>query len=338
MFCTWRSLLLAVLSEGVAADIPPVIFGDALEAGAALAEHGAVLWKKQAACAQTFRDAAIAAWNASGHSYGLSSYNDGGSVLRPETSIAKVNDVAAGARADKPVGMHCEKAYMSQIPHFVAFGCLQPAPHGGEVQLSNVRNMADFVPSDLLNKLRTVGLEYLRRYGDEVLTPWWSYPTGTWQQRFATSDWEEAQERARRDTQLGGLTGTRLEEDVNHTVLLRWRAAAFALDPEGVESMVNGILDSHKGSAYAEGLFPLHCRFADGSEFAVQELQLLRDAVGATSLGQVRMQSGDVLVLNNFRFSHGREPYSGPRHHLSLMSEAVPRGLAAPQPFGRDEL
>ena len=48
------------------------------------------------------------------------------------------------------------------------------------------------------------------------------------------------------------------------------------------------------------------------------------------------LQPGDVLIVDNFRFSHGRAPYvdgddGRVRQHVALFSEKVDRGVSLPE-------
>lgn len=307
------------------------------KAGEALRKDGLVLLRGQSFTVEDFKRVAMKAWNAAGYDYGLGDYNKGGSVQRAALE-GNVYDVAAGAPAEKPVSGHCEKSYMHKIPHFVAFACFKAAEEGGELELRDMTKVLKFLSPGFLAKLKTRGLEYSRRYGDEDLSPWWSYPTGFWQKRFNTDDWSVAQDLARNDMELGGPNGTRLRRDANGTALLQWRASALALSPGGIESLVSGIFDNHPSANYTVGLTPFDCRFGDGTEFSEEEMADLRTADEEAVAVIVKLQPGDVIVVDNFRYSHGRRPFAGVRQHVSLLSDPVPRGMKPPLPFKHDDL
>lgn len=307
------------------------------EAGSALLSAGALLIKHQASTAKEAESTAIAAWRQAGFNYGLGDYNEGGSVVRSEVEPG-VYDVAAGAPADKVVGAHCEKAYQASMPHFVAFACFRAADQGGELQLIDVKKATSLLPAPLLDKLQRLGVIYLRRMGDSELTPDWSYATGTWQQRLGTSDLAAARRLLRESYgALAGEEGATLEQSADGTVMMKWRASALAKLPGGgadrpthEEFAVHSILDNHRSMNYGEGESPLHSQWGDGSEFMEEELAALRAAVDGAECVRQRLEPGDVIVVDNFRFAHGRLPFSGPRKHVALMSEDVPRGIAAP--------
>jgi len=301
-------------------------------AGEALKNNGVVVLQRQVTNVEEFAKTAIDTWKLAGYNYTLGDYNKGGSVQRPVLSGNQdmVYDVAAGAPADRPVGVHCEKSYQARVPHFVAFACFKAAEKGGEVQLVDGVALLKVIPPSLAEKSRRLGVQYFRRLGDEVLTTWWTYPTGTWQQRFGTTSFEQAQLLAQGNTVMGGAEGTWLKRSADNTTVLSWRAAAVGLTHQGEEALVNGIVDNHKTSNYGDGESPLHSTWGDGSEFTDEEMSAIRQGYIDARWASVKLQPGDVIVVDNFRFSHGRRAYRGIRKHAQLMSEEVPRGVDIP--------
>jgi len=329
----WLSVLCPALRCAGDASALPVFDAASPEVGAALRSQGVVLLRGGATDAEGLRVSAIRAWNRAGFHHGLGDYNSGGTVVRPQLQD-KVYDVAAGAPADRPVAVHCEKAYQARVPRFVAFGCFREADSGGELQLVDlVRLLGELAPG-VLGKLRSVGVEYTRRLGDEVTSPDWAYATGFWQRRFGTADWAEAQRIAGQDSALGGAAGAWLERSSNGTVVLRWRAPALGITEDGQEVLLSGILDNHNSSNYGEGQSPLHATYGDSSEFSPAEIEDLRKAHRAAEWASLKLKAGEAIVVDNFRFGHGRTAYTGERRHAQVMSKQVPRGVGEPLPQG----
>ena len=79
--------------------------------------------------------------------------------------------------------------------------------------------------------------------------------------------------------------------------------------------------------AYSER--PYHCRWGDGQELSFEELQEVRGAY-EESTEYIRLNAGDVLVLDNLRMVHGRQPYTGSRLMGLLLSDMVKRGPCEP--------
>lgn len=219
-------------------------------------------------------------------------------------------------------------AYMVEVPRFVGFACFRPAEEGGELLISDQAKIAQGLPAAMLERLKSQGVTYLRRYGDADLTPNFTYPTGSWQKRFETNSFAEAQRVARSDRQLGA-GGASLELQADLTVRLRWHSPAVATAEGGEERLVQSILDYHNSSGVAVegamGTSAIHAMWGDGAEFSPGEVAALQKAARSSVAASVKLQAGDVILLDNFRFGHGREAYHGARKHAALMSEEVPR-------------
>ena len=81
-------------------------------------------------------------------------------------------------------------------------------------------------------------------------------------------------------------------------------------------------------AAGGAGRLPLsHTRWGSGEEFSAEELAAFR-AVVERHTEEVDLATGDLVVLDNFRWTHGRAPYEGDRRLLVCMSEAQPRETA----------
>ena len=63
---------------------------------------------------------------------------------------------------------------------------------------------------------------------------------------------------------------------------------------------------------------PTSCRHGDGSPIALEDLTDIRRA-GQESAVRFDWVPGDLLVLDNVRLAHGREPYAGARRVLLAM-------------------
>jgi hypothetical protein len=73
--------------------------------------------------------------------------------------------------------------------------------------------------------------------------------------------------------------------------------------------------------AYGADRLPRQALYGDGSPIPDAELHAVRDALGAY---QTKMcwHPGDILILDNLRFAHGRLPFTGARRlHVSLARE-----------------
>ena len=69
---------------------------------------------------------------------------------------------------------------------------------------------------------------------------------------------------------------------------------------------------------------PYHARWGDGEELTDGEFQSLSDLYAEHAV-TVPLASGELVVVNNFRWTHGRDSYEGERDILVMMSKAVTR-------------
>lgn len=75
---------------------------------------------------------------------------------------------------------------------------------------------------------------------------------------------------------------------------------------------------------------PYHCLWGDGVPFSDTEMTEIREAYKKNTIA-VRLDPGDVLVLDNLRVVHGRNPYKGEQRLLGLLlSDMVPRDACEP--------
>ena len=94
----------------------------------------------------------------------------------------------------------------------------------------------------------------------------------------------------------------------------------WALDPEVREYLV----DVFGG----DGL-PFNTRFGDGDPIGADVVRTINDAYEAHT-ARVRWQAGDLMLVDNVRTAHGREPFKGPRELVVAMAEAVSLARCSP--------
>jgi hypothetical protein len=69
---------------------------------------------------------------------------------------------------------------------------------------------------------------------------------------------------------------------------------------------------------HAQELEPYQCSFGDGGELREPAMAQVRKAFEARAQ-RFDWQSGDLLLLDNFRVAHGREAFRGPRRVLAAL-------------------
>jgi len=90
-------------------------------------------------------------------------------------------------------------------------------------------------------------------------------------------------------------------------------------------SMIDHSTDIYRDYAgLPHGDQPFHSRWGDGEEFSDDEINTIGELIHAHS-ESVELNTGDMVVLDNTRWGHGREPYEGERRILVSMSTPLSR-------------
>jgi Taurine catabolism dioxygenase TauD, TfdA family len=175
------------------------------------------------------------------------------------------------------------------------------------------------LPTELAQRFERLGWMLIRAYNDEIGAPY--------AEAFGTED-RDAVERYCRANAIefewqpdGGLrTRQRRSAVVHHPVTGQrcwFNQIAFlsewTIDPEVREYLVD---------VYgAEGL-PFTTCFGDGSPIGADVVQLLNEVYEARTVREP-WQAGDLMVVDNIRTAHSREPFEGPRELLAALADPV---------------
>ncbi len=258
-----------------------------------------------------------------------------GTDKRPEytKSILGVNDEVSPSNF---VNFHNELAYTDEFPKIISFVCITPSLTGGYTPLSNVRTVYNELPNDIKEKLLKYGIKYVRNIRDKKSEL--SIKNNKidikgqkcWQDLFNTNDASEAESICRNiykyDTQW-------LKCRTNNTPILRvmYNLPGFVTiqnDDETVAtSFVNSLLGMHGSffdsyDKYYETLpyieRPLHSLWGNGEEFTKEEIQTIKILYQQNSI-RFEWKEGDIIIVDNLWWAHGRYPFFGNRKILALM-------------------
>jgi len=73
---------------------------------------------------------------------------------------------------------------------------------------------------------------------------------------------------------------------------------------------------------YGEDGLPFNTRFGNGDPIGEDVVALLNEVYEANTV-RVPWQAGDLMVVDNIRTAHSRDPFEGPREVLVGMADAV---------------
>ena len=223
--------------------------------------------------------------------------------------------------AREVIPQHCESSYASAWPGRLAFYCATPAETGGATPVTDVARVLEDIPAEVLRELERRGLRYVRNYGSGVGLDW--------REAFQTDSREEVD----RFCAAGGLEREWLEDDRLRTVR---RAPALAAHPRtGQRIWFNHLLLFHQSSLpgtlrqdlvalFGEDGLPNDVLYGDGEPVPDEAVAAVRAAF-ARHVRRFDWQRHDLMVIDNMRWSHGREAFTGDRRILVSMSDLITR-------------
>lgn len=221
--------------------------------------------------------------------------------------------------ANQPMCMHHELSYRLDFPGLLLFACLDAPTTGGATALADAPTVLSKLPTRLVERFEREGWLLTRNYNDEIGAPY--------AEAFGTDD-PAAVERYCRASAIefawqpgGGLrTRQRRSAVLRHPVTGRrcwFNQIAFlnewTLDPEIHEYLVD---------IYGADGLPFNTRYGDGSPIAEETVRLLNEVYESTTVREP-WQLGDLMLVDNIRTAHSREPYEGPRDVLVAMTDTV---------------
>lgn len=219
--------------------------------------------------------------------------------------------------ADQPIPLHHEMSYSHNWPTKIWFHCVQPAQTGGATPVVDDRQVIGRIDPEVRRRFLDKKVMYVRNYGGGVDLPW--------QEVFQTTDRAEVEAYCRK----AGMEHEWRDHDRLRTRAVRqvvathpttkdtvWFNHAHMFHVSNLEPAVReGLL-----AVFDEDELPRNAFYGDGSRIEDDVLEHIR-ATYRTAAVIFPWQQGDVLLLDNFLASHGREPFTGPRRIVVAMAE-----------------
>jgi len=218
------------------------------------------------------------------------------------------------------IPLHNENSYQRKWPLVIAFCCTQAAFEGGETPIASMRAVSEHIGEELMNKFEQLGVEYVRHYHEGMDLPW--------QNVFQTESRELMQEYCLNNN----ITYTWVDGDLLRTSHV---AQGVACHPETRRKIffnqahlfhVSSLGDAQANaviSIFGNDKLPRHARFGNATEISGAELGRIREAFRANAL-VFRWQPGDVLLLDNMQYAHGRRPFKGKRNVFAALMDPYP--------------
>ncbi|MFE5402554.1 TauD/TfdA family dioxygenase [Streptomyces sp. NPDC056580] len=228
--------------------------------------------------------------------------------------------------ANQPMCMHHELSYALEVPGLMLFACLTPPAEGGATAVADAEEVLKALPAGLTEKFEREGWLLTRSYNDEI--------GSSLAESFGTEDRAEIERYCRSHAidlhwQPDGSLRTeqRRSAVVRHPLTGRrcWFNQIAFLNEWTLAPEVREYLVDEYG---ADGL-PFNTRYGDGTPIGEDVVQAL-NATYEKHTRREPWQAGDLLLVDNIRTAHSREPFTGERRVVVGMAE--PRRLADGSP------
>jgi alpha-ketoglutarate-dependent taurine dioxygenase len=220
--------------------------------------------------------------------------------------------------------MHHELSYRTEIPGLLLLACLTaPAAQGATGLADGCAVLAD-LPLDLVTRFERDGWLLTRTYNGDI--------GRSLAEAFGTEDRAAVEAYCRAngiecEWRSGGELRTRQRRRaiVRHPITGRrcWFNQVAFLSEWTMDPDVRDYLVEVYG---ADGL-PFNTRYGNGDPIGEDVVRLLNDTYDAHTVREP-WQPGDLLVVDNIRTAHSREPFEGTREILVAMADPVQ--LSAP--------
>lgn len=221
--------------------------------------------------------------------------------------------------ANQPMCMHHELSYASEFPGLLLFACLTAPTSGGATAAADAGTVLEALPAELSTRFEREGWLLIRNYNDDI--------GASVEEAFGTDDRAVVEQYCHRrgiDVEWqadGGLrTRQRRPAVVRHPGTGRrcwFNQVAFlnewTLAPEIREYLVD---------VYGADGLPFTTAFGNGDPIGEDVVQMINQTYEAHTLREA-WQPGDLLLVDNIRTAHGREPYEGPREVLVGLADPV---------------
>jgi hypothetical protein len=238
----------------------------------------------------------------------------------PRSKVAGKTLTATEYPSPRTIQLHSEMAYMKVWPRYVAFHSIEVAETGGQTTICDIDAVSRQL-GDRMAGFASKGVMYRRTFQRGVDIPW--------QTAFQTQDKADVEEVGKRL----GMTVEWKDGDALITTHVAQGAITAedgspvyfsqahlfhetALDPAARDQIIE---------AFGRDRLPRQAFYGDGSPIADADLQAVRQAFEDHQTG-MHWQPGDVLILDNMRYAHGRLPFTGKRRlHVAMAhQESVP--------------
>lgn len=219
--------------------------------------------------------------------------------------------------SDRAILFHNESSHLHQYPLKIWFFCVQPAQQGGETPIVDCHRVYQLLDPKLRSHLQDKQLMYVRNYIEGLDV--------SWQDFFHTSDKNLVEQYCKKSE-------TEFEWLPDNGLRTRKVRPAISLHPKtGQPLFFNQVQLHHISylepevrnsllSTFGEANLPRNVYYGDGSPIEASVMAAINAAYQQAQVS-FPWQQGDILMLDNMRVAHARNPYTGDRKIVVAMGE-----------------
>ncbi|WP_301128140.1 amino acid adenylation domain-containing protein [Streptomyces cacaoi] len=220
--------------------------------------------------------------------------------------------------ADEPMCMHHELSYAATVPGTLLFGCLTAPGSAGRTTVADSQRVLAALPPDLVAPFERHGWLLRRMYHDVGLA---------WADAFRTTERSAVDAYcAAAGIEHAWLPDGRLATRQRRTAVVRhpatgepcWFNQIAFLNGLTMDPAVRGYLTDVYGP---DGL-PFDTAAGDGTPVTAATVDGINAVYDRFTVGEP-WQQGDVLLVDNIRTAHAREPYEGPRDIAVVLGDPI---------------
>jgi len=214
--------------------------------------------------------------------------------------------------------LHNEATYAARWPRTLLLHCLRPADSGGRTPIADAGRVYARLAPRIRRTFATRGVAYVRNFGSGLFGP-------SWQDAFQTRDRGELEAYCREagiDFEWPGEDHLRTRQ-VRPALLLHPRLGAPIWFNHAAALHVSTLPERTRrtiSKLFREADYPCNTYYGDGSAIEPEVLAAIRDAYRSEA-ATFEWRAGDVLMLDNLRVAHGRDPFKGRREVLTILAE-----------------